>query len=346
MKRPATASGRRSAGEIKVTRNSKRPEIKASRGPGGPVKRRKVATPKRKESALSEADKRVAATRRQSIGAMGAQPARRPGTAGPAKSTSRRKAAPTPTSRRANPSTVGRNAGSTRGSAKPTRSAAKTSNVRPNPGGSRSAAVASGGGSVRAVAVSAGGGAAVGAARVMQEVARPVRAVTRPALKVVTGGIEAIPQAAGRATPMMRGRMAIVVVAILAAGLIAINVAKLRAGDGYAAYAGRSLELQRENTELMARNANLRASERIKRYAAKQGLVMPAPEQFTYLNHRSGDAERAARNLTAPVTTATPQTPGASAATGATTQSSTPTVVTPTVSTPTATTTPQTGAGL
>lgn len=318
MKRPATTSGRRAGGEIKATRNSKRPEIKASRGPGGPVKARKVAAPKRRQSALSETDKRVAATRRQSIGAQSARRptgAKRP-TSGAQKPAARanRGSAQAASPRRANPSTVGR------------RSPAPT-----------------GGGSVRAVAVAAGGGAAVGAARVMHEVARPVRAAARPALKVVTGGIEAIPQAAGRATPMMRGRLAIVAVAILAAGLIAINVAKLKAGDGYAAYASRSLELQRENTALMARNANLRASERIKRYAAMQGLVMPAPEQFTYLNHRAGDAERAARNLVAPTSAATPQTPGASVATGAATQA---TQQTQAVVETQQTTTAQTGTGL
>ena len=52
MKRPATNHARRKAGaakkpagEIKVTRNSARPQIKASRGPGGPAKRRQVAQP-------------------------------------------------------------------------------------------------------------------------------------------------------------------------------------------------------------------------------------------------------------------------------------------------------------
>ncbi|MGB1582443.1 MAG: hypothetical protein ACPHCI_01500 [Solirubrobacterales bacterium] len=62
-------------GEIKVTRNSKRPQIKASRGPGGTAKRRKVAESRR----LTEADRRVAETRRQSLSSLGAtQPRRRP----------------------------------------------------------------------------------------------------------------------------------------------------------------------------------------------------------------------------------------------------------------------------
>ncbi|MFT4048659.1 MAG: hypothetical protein QM648_02335 [Solirubrobacterales bacterium] len=291
MKRPATSGGRRKAParsraaaarpaapkragakksepQIKVTRNSPRPQIKASRGPGGPVKRRKVAPSSRGKAAprsVSEVDRRVAETRRQSLSTMG----------------------------QASP--------------------------RPRSGGSRGAASAPrGGGSVRAVAVGAGGGAAAGAARVVQEVARPVTAVTRPVLRVVSGGIEAIPQAANRATPIARGRMLILLVGVLAAGLIYINVGKLEYGDGYAKYAERSLELQRENTVLRSRIANLGAAQRIKLYAEKQGMVMPAPEQFEYLSHRRGDAARAAKNLTAPLTAATPTSAGPTAATGAT----------------------------
>ena len=88
MKRPATNGGRRkapSAGksrnapEIKVTRNSARPQIKASRGPGGPVKRRKVAPSSRGRQAprsVAEADRRVAETRRQSLSSIGNVPKR------------------------------------------------------------------------------------------------------------------------------------------------------------------------------------------------------------------------------------------------------------------------------
>lgn len=167
------------------------------------------------------------------------------------------------------------------------------------------------------MAASAGGGAAAGAVRIAHEVARPARAVTRPVLRVVTGGLEAIPSAAGRATPATRGRLLILLAGALAAGLIYINVGKLEAGDSYAQYSARSLELQRQNTVLRSRIANLGAAERIRHYAAGQGLVMPAPEQFDYLRHRRGDAERAANNLTAPVSSARPITPGATAATGA-----------------------------
>lgn len=246
-KRAAERSGKpgRQTPKIKVTRNSPRPEIKASRGPGGPARRRKVAQPQRTRQS-AEIDRRVAETRRQSLSSLGGQmpPAR---------------------------------------------------------------------------AVSGGSGGAAAAARVLEEVVRPVGAVTRPVLRAVSGGLEAIPGAAGRATPVARSRLLILIVGLLAAGLIYINVGRLEYGDGYAKYAERSLELQRENTVLRSRIANLGAAQRIKLYAERQGMVMPAPEQFEYLRHRRNDAERAARGYSAPLTSAVPNPPGASAQTGAAT---------------------------
>lgn len=273
MKRPATNHARRrategrKAPEIKVTRNSARPQIKASRGPGGPVKRRKVAQP---AGRMSE-DSRVAETRRQSLGSIGAAPA--------------------PRARR-----------------KPTTSRGASTSRRSSSGG---------GGSVRAVAVGAGGGAAAGAARVVAEVARPVGAVTRPMLRVVSGGLEALPQAASRATPVARGRLLILLAGILAAGLIYINVGKLEYGDGYGKYSARSQQLQRDNTALRSRIANLNTAERIKQYAMKQGMTVPAPEQFEYLRSKRGDALKASRGLTAPLTDATPGDSAPSVETGA-----------------------------
>lgn len=273
MKRPATNHARRKATaakkspEIKVTRTSARPQIKASRGPGGPAKRRKVAQP----TARRTDDRRVAETRRQSLSSIGSMPAPKP----------KRKSAP-----RAKPAPARPTASRSSGSRRPT-------SARPSGGG----------GAVRAVAVGAGGGAA---ARVVAEVARPVGAVTRPVLRVVSGGLEAIPQAASRATPVARGRLLILVAGILAAGLIYINVGKLEYGDGYGKYSARSQQLQRENTVLRSRIANLNAAERIQRYAQKQGMKVPAPEQFEYLRSKRGDALKASRGLTAPLTQATP----------------------------------------
>lgn len=274
--RRASGSAKRSAkaSSIRVTRNSPRPQIKASRGSGGPTRQRTLAQSRRHAGAktLTESDRRVAETRRQSLSSLGnSQPA---------------------------PSKRGH-------------------------GGSSDVRTGGGSGGVRTVAV-ASSGAAASAARVVQEVARPVGAITKPVLRVVGGGLEAIPQAAGRARPETRGRLLIVLVGLLGAGLIYINVGRLEAGDGFARYQQRSIELQRENTALRSRITNLGAAERIKRYAQMQGLVMPAPQQFTYLKSRRGDALKAAGVYAPPVSAARPLAPGASAQTGATPQVATP----------------------
>ncbi|MBJ7332165.1 MAG: hypothetical protein JHC95_19875 [Solirubrobacteraceae bacterium] len=280
MKRPATNHARRKAAssrkapEIKVTRNSARPQIKASRGPGGPVKRRKVAQPAGRRSE----DSRVAETRRQSLSSIGAAP--------------RAKRPPAPKRPPA--------------AKRPQRTPQPTSSSRRSAGGG-------GGGSVRAVAVGAGGSAA---ARVVAEVARPVGAVTRPMLRVVSGGLEALPQAAGRATPVARGRLLILLAGVLAAGLIYINVGKLEYGDGYGKYSARSQQLQRENTALRSRIANLNAAERIQEYAKRQGMTVPKPEQYKYLRSRRGDALKASRGLTAPLSAARPGDSAPSVETG------------------------------
>lgn len=271
MKRPATRGGGRKSSEIKVTRNSKRPQIKASRGPGGPVKQRKVAPSSRSRQAprsVSESNRRFDEVRRQSLGSIGAAPPRR----------------------------------------------------SPAAGGGRRASVGSGGqggqgGSVRAVA--AGGAAAAGALRVAQVAVRPARAVTRPALRVVSGGLATLPQAAGRATPIARGRALILLAGLMAAGLIYINVGKLEAGDGYSGYAARALELQRQNTILRSRIADLNSAARIQHYAEQRGMIVPGPDQYTYLKARRGDALKAARGYTAPIAPTTPSA-GSTSTTGAT----------------------------
>lgn len=282
MKRPATNHARRKATEsrkapeIKVTRASARPQIKASRGPGGPAKRRKVAQP----TASRTDDRRVAETRRQSLSSIGSLPASR----------------------------------AQRPKATPKKSAPKG---RPTTSGPSRRAPSGGGGSVRAVAVGAGGGAAAGAARVVAEVARPVGAVTRPVLRVVSGGLEALPNAAGRATPVARGRLLILLAGVLAAGLIYINVGKLEYGDGYGKFSARSAELQRENTVLRSRIANLNTAERIKQYAQRQGMTVPKPEQYKYLRSKRGDAVKASRGLSVPLTSARPGDSAPTVETGA-----------------------------
>ncbi len=165
-----------------------------------------------------------------------------------------------------------------------------------------------------AASYSSGGAAALTVGRAMAEVARPAATAARPMLNLVAGGLEKLPTGTV-AQPAARGRVLIVIVGLLAAGLIYINVGKLEAGDGYGRYAQRSQELQRENTILRARIAGLDSAERIVKFAKKKlNMVMPQPEQFKYLRARNGDPLRAMRNYTAPTTAPVPapptQTPG------------------------------------
>lgn len=294
-------------GEIKITRNSTRPQIKASRGPTARPKTRKVATGKR----MSEADRRVAATRRQSISSLSAS------------SEKLRSSAPS--------------AGGA------SRSGARSANA------SRS----SGGGSVRAVAVSGAGGAAAATARAVAVAAKPVGAAARPMLRVVNGGLDMLPTAKESTSPFARGRILIMIVGVLAAGLIYINVGKLEYGDGYGKYAQRSLELQRENTALRAQIARRSTPERIQRYAQKLGMISPVPEQFEYLDPRRGDAVKAAKGYKepspvapAPTAAPTPTTTTAPAAPAPAQTAPAPAPTTPTPTTPTPAPAATGGAGL
>lgn len=150
-------------------------------------------------------------------------------------------------------------------------------------------------------AAGAGTGVAAGALRAAAEVAPRAAAAARPMLEVLSGGLDRLPS--GTAAAAGRGRVLILIAGLLAAGLIYINVGKLQAGDGYARYAERALQLQRENTIKRAQIAHLASSERIVALAKKQGLTMPHPEQFTYVRGRSGDPLKAIRTYTTPVAT-------------------------------------------
>lgn len=293
MKKPATSRGKQAAARaragapvprnseptIKAARMTPRKQVTAKRGPGGPSKTRKVAD-SRRYGAVSESDRKVAETRRQSLSSMKQAPERRP---------------------------------------------------RPQSGGARRAPVSGGGGgAVRAVAAGAGGAAALAT----KVVSAPV-AAARPALRVVSGGIEKLP--AANATPAARGRLLILIAGVLAAGLIYINVGTLEAGDGYGKYAERSLELQRENTALRAKIANLSSAERIQRYAKRRGMVSPAPEQFDYLRAKRGDALKGSRGYKAPAPQTQSTAPVTPQANGTPTANTTP----ETVTTPQPTATPQ-----
>lgn len=215
-----------------------------------------------------------------------------------------------------------------------------------------------GGGSVRAVAIGSAGGAAAATARAVAVAAKPVGAAARPMLRVVNGGLDRLPTAKESTSPFARGRILIMIVGVLAAGLIYINVGKLEYGDGYGKYAQRSLELQRENTALRAQIARRSTPERIQRYAQKMGMISPVPEQFEYLDPRRGDALKAAKGYKAPSPVApapSSQTPNGAAPSPTTStpvtpapvqRTPTPTPAAPTPSAPTPAPVATGGAGL
>lgn len=139
------------------------------------------------------------------------------------------------------------------------------------------------------------------------------RPASRPLLKVVSGGLDRLP-AGDAAGPIARGRTLILIAALLAAGLVYVNVGALESGDGFGRYSMRVTELQRQNTQLRARIAQLGSTERIQKRASALGLQMPAPEQFTFVRADRGDPLRALRTYTAPATTAPAAAPPAATA--------------------------------
>ncbi len=133
-------------------------------------------------------------------------------------------------------------------------------------------------------------------------------------LRVVSGGLDRLP-AGDVAGPVARGRVLILIAAVLAAGLVYVNVGALEAGDSLGRSSLSAAELQRENTQLRAKIAQLGSTDRIQKRAAKLGLQMPVPEQFTFVRADAGDPLRATRTYTAPQP-APPPALGPSAATG------------------------------
>lgn len=119
-------------------------------------------------------------------------------------------------------------------------------------------------------------------------------------LRVVSGGLDRIP-GGEMSGPVARGRTLIVVAALLAAGLVYINVGSLEAGDGFGRDSQRATELQRQNTQLRARIAQLGSTDRIQKRAQALGLQMPAPEQFTFVRADDGDPLRALRTYGVPL---------------------------------------------
>jgi cell division protein FtsL len=85
---------------------------------------------------------------------------------------------------------------------------------------------------------------------------------------------------------LLTGRVWIVLLAVLLAGIVTANVALLEMNAGIAQTTEKVTALKRENSRLRLEAARLGSSERIQRAAADLGLVLPAPGEVRYLEAR------------------------------------------------------------
>jgi cell division protein FtsL len=99
---------------------------------------------------------------------------------------------------------------------------------------------------------------------------------------------------------LLTGRVWIVLLAVLLAGIVFANVALLEMNAGIAHTTEKVATLKRENSRLRLEAARLGSSERIQRAAADLGLVLPAPGEVRYLEARPGDAALALKRMSAP----------------------------------------------
>ena len=131
---------------------------------------------------------------------------------------------------------------------------------------------------------------------------RRVKPPPRRGLRVVPrGGVAPAVLGAGLLDRLLRGRAWILCIGALLAGVVFLNVSLLEMNRGITHKAERAAALKRDNAELRRRVAELSSSERIQEVAAARGFLLPAPGQVRYLRaHRSTDARRAAKTISAP----------------------------------------------
>jgi len=108
---------------------------------------------------------------------------------------------------------------------------------------------------------------------------------------------------------MTRGRVWVVVLGFLLAGIVAVNVLGLSLSAAGSDTSTKIDELQQQNSVMRARIANRLSNERISEAASALGLAVPAPDAVDYLESQRSDAERAAQRLAAGEIAAGPVTP-------------------------------------
>lgn len=106
---------------------------------------------------------------------------------------------------------------------------------------------------------------------------------------------------------LLTGRVWIVLLAVLLAGIVTANVALLEMNAGIAQTTEKVTALKRENSRLRLQAARLGSSERIQRAAADLGLVLPAPGEVRYLEARpTEDPALALKRMSEPAPVYTP----------------------------------------
>lgn len=160
---------------------------------------------------------------------------------------------------------------------------------------------------------------------------------------------------------LLTGRVWIVLLAVLLAGIVSANVALLEMNAGIARTTEKVADLKRVNSRLRLEAARLGSSERIQRAAADLGLVLPAPGEVRYLEARpEEDPALALKRMSAPepvlvytpppapvpeTTPTTTTTPPVAAETAPVTTTPAEPVAPEPAPAPTATTTPPTTTG-
>lgn len=119
---------------------------------------------------------------------------------------------------------------------------------------------------------------------------------------------------------LLRGRLWVVCIGFLLAGIVFLNVGLLQLNDQIGRTDKKSGQIGRENAALRIKLAKLDSTERIQRLAEAKGFVMPAPGAVRYVRSKSRDAREAAKKTIAPqpVTPPVPQAavPAAAPTTG------------------------------
>ena len=181
--------------------------------------------------------------------------------------------------------------------------------------------------------------------------ARPAPATPRrksgPVRKPVQKRAVAKPVLARGATVVLdnvlRGRAWVFVVGVLLAGIVFLNVSVLELNRGIASTSAKTDKLERKNSKLRGRVAQLDSAERIQRLAEARGYVLPQPGDVIYLKpHRARDARLAAVRIPPPADETTTPEPVAPEPVAPEPVAAEPVATDPVVATPAATVTPAT----